>query len=341
MRIFGLFLIVVLLISACGAPAAPSQAPAQAPAAPAATSAPAAPAKTKPLIAGVVFQADTFMQTIQAGIQAGADAAGADVILGNTEMKLDKETSMIDDYITRGVDVIVITPISADGSTAALKKAKDAGVKVICFNTCVNEPGIATAFIGTNNTDLGTKTGIDTAKFIQDVMGGSAKIGILNCDQFEVCKQRKAGFMAELEGLTGIEIVADQAGWEPDKAQPVAEAMLQAHPEINLFWAANEIGTIGAATAVKTLGLQGEVYVFGTDMTTQMGQMLQSDDNILQSVTGQAPYMMGYDALMMAIDDFNSKPVKDADAPTIFFRRGDDEMIEKFAATDGKMIFPR
>ena len=34
-----------------------------------------------------------------------------------------------------------------------------------------------------------------------------------------------------------------------------------------------------------------------TDMNNQMAQMLQSDDDVLQGVTGQAPYQMGYDAL--------------------------------------------
>ena len=102
----------------------------------------------KPLIAGVVFQSDTFMQTVQAGMQAAADKAGAEMIMGNTENKLDKEASMIDDYITRGVKAIVITPISADGSMAALKKAKDAGITIFCFNTCVNDPTIPSGVPG-------------------------------------------------------------------------------------------------------------------------------------------------------------------------------------------------
>ena len=73
--------------------------------------------------------------------------------------------------------------------------------------------------------------------------------------------------------------------------------MLQANPDINVLWAANEGGTVAHANAVKTLGLGGKVAVFGTDMNNQMGQMLQASDNILQGVTGQAPYQMGYDAL--------------------------------------------
>ena len=166
---------------------------------------------------------------------------------------------MIDDYITRGVDAIVITPISSDGSVAALKKAKDAGITVVCFNTCVSEPGIASGFLATKNEDLGTTTGVAAAKFITEKLGGKAVIGTLNCDQFEGCPPRKEGFMAEMAKLPGVNIVADQAGWLADKSQPVAEAMLQANPDINLLWAANEGGTVGEALAVKSSGLEGQV----------------------------------------------------------------------------------
>ncbi|MCO6452256.1 MAG: substrate-binding domain-containing protein, partial [Caldilineales bacterium] len=151
-------LIVVLvaasLIAACVAPApAPAPAPAeQAPAEEAPTE--EAPAAEGLTIAGVVFQSDTFMQTVQAGMEAAAGEAGVELILGNSENDLAKEAAMIDDYITRGGDAIVITPISADGSVAALKAAKDAGITIVCFNTCVNEEGLASAFLVTKNEDL-------------------------------------------------------------------------------------------------------------------------------------------------------------------------------------------
>jgi len=238
------------------------------------------------------------------------------------------------------VDAIVITPISADGSLAALKKAKAAGITIICFNTCVSEKGVASAFLVTKNEDLGTKTGEAAVKFITDKLGGKATIGMLNCDQFEGCPPRKTGFQAQMKTLAGAQIVADQAGWLADKAQPVAEAMLQANPNINVLWAANEGGTVAEANAVKTLGLAGKVFVFGTDMNNQMGQMLLASDNVLQGVTGQAPYQMGYDSLNAALDVLGGKTVPETtNTPTIFFGRGNDAMINQYMSTEGKAIF--
>ncbi len=338
LQLAGVLVVLALVLTAC-----PSAAPAPAQPAPEATTAPA-PAEpaagAKPLVAGVVFQSDTFMQTVQAGMQAAADEAGVEMIMGNTDNKLDKEASMIDDYITRGVKAIVITPISADGSVAALKKAKDAGITIVCFNTCVNDPSIPSAFLVTKNEDLGTKSGEAAVKFINDKLGGKATIGVLNCDQFEGCPPRKEGFLAQVSALPGVKVVADQAGWLADKAQPVSEAMLQANPDINLLWAANEGGTVAHANAVKTLGLGGKVFVFGTDMNNQMGQMLQAGDDILQGVTGQAPYQMGFDAFKTTMDVLGGKsPEAVTNTPTIFFGRGNDALIKQFMDTQGNAIF--
>ena len=280
------------------------------------------------------------MQTVQAGMQAAADKAGVEMIMGNTENKLDKEASMIDDYITRGVKAIVITPISADGSIAALKKAKEAGITIFCFNTCVNDPTIPSGYLVTKNADLGDKSGAAAVKFITEELGGKAKVGLLNCDQFEGCPPRKEGFLAQLKALPGVEVVADQAGWLADKAQPVSEAMLQANPEINILWAANEGGTVAHANAVKTLGLGGKVFVFGTDMNNQMGQMLQAKDDILQGVTGQAPYQMGYDSLNGALEVLGGKTLEPVtNTPTIYFGRGMDALIKQFMDTEGNAVF--
>ncbi len=107
-----------------------------------------------------------------------------------------------------------------------------------------------------------------------------------------------------------------------------------------MLWAANEGGTVAHANAVKTLGLGGKVFVFGTDMNNQMGQMLQASDDILQGVTGQAPYQMGYDALATAMDVLGGKQVAEVtNTPTIFFGRGQDALIKQFMDTEGKAIF--
>src|SRR5258707_12669139 len=89
-----------------------------------------AAAQDKKVIAGIVFQQDQFFRTIQLGMQSAAKEAGAELLEANSESKPEKEASLIDTYIARGVSAIVISPISMKASIPALKRAVAAGVKV-------------------------------------------------------------------------------------------------------------------------------------------------------------------------------------------------------------------
>lgn len=295
-------------------------------------------------IGGVVFQSDTFMQTLQDGMQSAADEAGVTLILANSETDLARESTIIDDLIVRDIVALVISPFAADGSVAALSKITAAGIPVICANTCLAEgsrEGVS-SFLATLNVDLGTKTGEAAATYIKDNFGGTAVIGILNCDTFpEACVPRKEGFLKALTdaGVT-YTVAADQTGFISDQALPISEAMLQANPTINVLWAANEGGTTAHVLAVQSAGLGSDVKVFGTDMSGQHAQFLQADNEILQAVTGQAPFQIGYDAVNMALAVTKGETVEaDIIIPTVLFQRGDDASIDSFVQTDGRALF--
>lgn len=295
-------------------------------------------------IGGVVFQSDTFMQTFQDGMQAAADESGVTLILANSETDLAKEGNILSDLIVRDIDALIINTFSADGSVAAMADVVEAGIPVICANTCLREDareGIS-SFLATHNVDLGLKTGEAAANYIKTHLNGEATIGILNCDTFpEACLPRKEGFLQALTDA-GIEftVAADQTGFLVDNALPISEAMLQANPGINILWAANEGGTTAHVLAVQGAGLANEVKVFGTDMSTQHAQFLQDDNDILQAVTGQAPYQIGYDAVKLALQVIDGEDVPaNMTIPTILFARGNAEAIDMFVETDGRAIF--
>ena len=287
-------IVLALVVSSCTQPAA-APAPTAAPAkAEQPTPQPtAAPAKAKIPMAAVTFYSDFFMQTVVAGMQKAADEQGIELTNAVSELDLAKEAKIIDDLITKGVKAILITPVSSDGSTAALKKAKDAGITIVCFNTCVNDKSIPSSFIYTEGKAHGAATGKAVAKYIKEKMDGKAKLGILNCESFELCVERYQGFIEELKGLD-VEIIANQQGFVADEAVKVAETVMQGHPEINIMWSENEGGTVGIVQAVKSMGLTGKMPVFGLDMNPQLAQMLQAQDGILLGTTGQSPYELGY-----------------------------------------------
>lgn len=333
-------IVLAIVVGSCAQPAAaPTPNPAPATAEELAPQPTAAPAQAKIPIAAVTFYSDFFMQTVVAGMQKAADEQGVELTSAVSELDLAKEAKIIEDLITKGVKAILITPVSSDGSIAALKKAKEAGITIVCFNTCVNDESIPSAFIFTEGKDHGAQTGKAVAQYIKENMGGKAKMGILNCESFELCVERYQGFMAELDGLD-VTVVANQQGFVADEAVEVAETVMQGHPEIDIMWAENEGGTVGIVQAVKSLGLTGKMPVFGLDMNPQLAQMLLADDGILLGTTGQSPYELGYITLNTAVDALNGKAVEPlVFSPAIYFGRDDPAKVQEFLDLMGQSFF--
>ena len=105
---------------------------------------------------------------------------------------------------------------------------------------------------------------------------------------------------SSIEVKDQVEVVAQQDAWLAEKAVAVASDILTANPDIQVIYAANEGGTIGAVQAVKKAGLEGKVYVFGIDGSEQLAKMLLDQDNVLQAVTAQQPFKVGRQAVKAA-----------------------------------------
>ncbi len=314
-----------------------SEAPAsEAPASEApASEAPAAEAKGKK-IAGVVFQEDQFMKLLQMGYKDAAEKAGYEFFPGNTNNDAAKEVEMINTYVTQGYAGLAISPISETASIEPLKNAAGQGLIIGLSNSNLGSLDWMTACYTSDNYQLGQMTGEAAAKYIEANMGGKAKIGILQFKTLlpEQSTARSDGFKDAVSKLPGVEIVDDQDAWLQDKAITVATDMLSAKPDINMIWAANEGGTIGATMAIKNAGKAGSVVSFGTDASEQMVALLQDGDNILQAVTGQDPYEIGVKTMNSVISGIEGKEDPDKGktiiVPGILLSRANPDELTAF-----------
>jgi len=267
--------------------------------------------KPRPKLAGIVFQDDQFFQMVLFGMRDAAKKADVELLEANSDNKLDKEIELVNTYIAQHVDAILISPVSKTGSVTALKLAHDKGIKVICHNTPI-AADFPQAYIECSPADLGEQTGKAARKYIQEKLGGKAKIAIL-AFQSQVAEQSNArvgGFKKEVAQLPGVEIVAEQDAWRTEMAVKKASDILTAHPDVDVIYSANEGGTGGAVIAVKNAGKAGKVVVFGTDVSEQLLGFLQSPDGILQAITAQRPVEVGVLAVEFAVKVLKGEPVE-------------------------------
>lgn len=263
-------------------------------------------------IANIVFQDDQFMQMVLFGARDAARQAGdVDLREGNSNNKLDKEKQLVDAFIVAKVDALLLTPLSKKASVQAVKRAKQKGLVIITYNSPV-DGGYEDAHIECDPRDLGLQTGRVAARYIREKLGGQAKVAILafKTQVPEQSDARTGGFKEALKDLPGVQIVAEQDAWLAEMSVKKAGDILTAHPDLDILWAANEGGTVGAVLAVKNAGKAGRVAVFGTDVSEQMLGFAKSDDNILQAMTAQRPFEAGQQAVQTALKLLRHQPTE-------------------------------
>ena len=292
------------------------------------------------VVAGVVFQEDQFMKLLSLGYQDAAKAAGVKCLTGNTGNDQAKEVELINTYISQKVNGLAIAPLNPDSSMTTLKLADAGGMKIVVTNlSLTNAPFVVGGFTS-DNKNLGAITGRKAATYIKEKLGGKAKIGIVQFKSLlpEQSTDRVTGFKEEVKKVNpDVEFVADQDAWLQDKAVAVVGDMLTANKNINLIYAANDGGTIGSVMSVKNAGLTGKCVVFGIDTGEQQIAMLKDKDGILQAVTGQDPYFIGFSAMTLLIknllgEDTSASKGKNVIVPGVLVSRDDPAGIAKFEA---------
>ena len=176
------------------------------------------------------------------------------------------QTSQVDNFITQKVDLLLISPFEAAPLTPAVQRAMKAGIPVIELDRkTVGEPGKDyTAFIGGDNYKIAMAAGKYTATKLLPNGGQVAVLEGLPSSTPAV--ERLNGFKAGVKENSKIEVVAEQAAdWLPDKAQTAFAAMLQAHPDIKMVYASNDMMAAGARLAAKGAGKEGQIKIIGTD----------------------------------------------------------------------------
>ena len=144
-------------------------------------------------------------------------------------------------------------------------------------------------YIGSDNFEGGAVAG----RYLAALLGGSGEVAIIEgISGHETADQRRLGFLSGIEAYPGIRVVASQtANWERALAYNVAENLLQAHPEIDAIFAANDEMALGALEAADAAQRLDDVSIIGFDAIPDALDNIRSG-RLLGSVA-QFPSEMG------------------------------------------------
>ena len=212
--------------------------------------------------------AEPYRQHVNDDLTAAAKAVPQFTLqIADGAGNVNTQTSQVDNFITQKVDMILISPFEASPLTPVVARAIKAGIPVIELDRkTVGDPGKDyTAFIGGDNYKIALEAGNYTADTL--LPGGGEAAVLEGLPSSTPAVERLNGFKDGVKKNDKIKIVAEQAAdWLPDKAQTAFSAMLQAHPDIKVVYASNDMMAAGARLAAKGAGKkEGEIKIIGTD----------------------------------------------------------------------------
>jgi ribose transport system substrate-binding protein len=205
---------------------------------------------------------------MNAQIKAAADQhPGLKVTFKDAQNDTLRQRGHVEEFVSAGVDLIIISPKEAQPLTEPVAKAMDAHIPVIVLDRRILGDKY-TCFIGADNKKIGRAAG----DWILKKLGGKGKVVELKGLMTSTPGQdRNNGFRQAIAG-SGIEILfeADMKWLEPD-ARKEMESALSRFAKIDCVYAHNDPGAHGAYLAAKAAGREKEMCFVGIDALPQEG----------------------------------------------------------------------
>jgi ribose transport system substrate-binding protein len=207
---------------------------------------------------------------MNADIRAAAEEhAELEVIFKDAQNDTLKQRAHVEEFVARGVDLIIISPKEAAPLTDPVARAMDGGIPVIVLDRRILGDKY-TCFIGADNKLIGRKAG----EWLARRLGGKGKVVELKGLMTSTPGQdRHSGFREAIRD-TQIEVVfeADMKWLEPE-ARKEMESALARFEDIDAVYAHNDPGAHGAWLAAKAADRENEIIFVGIDALPHEGVM--------------------------------------------------------------------
>ncbi|MDF1521187.1 MAG: substrate-binding domain-containing protein [Trueperaceae bacterium] len=241
-----------------------------------------------------------FFNQINDGALDAANQFGAEVQIVDSNNDPDRQVRAIESFITQQKDAIIVVAIDVNGIVPALQAARDAGIPVVAIDAQVASPP-ANTFIGVDNYGAGRQAGEYTLAYINDELGGTAKVGIVGALNSFIQNLRRDGFVEVLTGVDGIEIVNVVDGQNQQEiALTAAENLMTGTSDLDIVYATGEPALIGSIAAVESQGRTETVRIIGWDLTAQAVRGIEQ--GFVQAVVQQNPYQEGFEAVRASLE---------------------------------------
>lgn len=233
-----------------------------------------------------------FFVTLTEGARKAATENNVELVVVDAGDDAAKQTSDIEDLVSRNVGVLIVNPVDSDAVAPAVKSAMSQGIKVIAVDRGVNGVDVDCQIASDNVAGARMAT-----EYLMELVGEGAKVAEL---------QGVPGASATIDRGAGFHQVADQslqvaasqtANFNRAEGMTVMENILQSDGTIKGVFAHNDEMALGAVEAVAASG-KG-IKIVGFDATDDAQKAVK--DGKMAATVAQKPDKMGETAIGTAV----------------------------------------
>ena len=239
-----------------------------------------------------------YFITLENSIRETLTEQGHELITMDPGTDAATQESQIEQMIDSGIDAIFLSPVNWESITPSLQALQEAGVKIINVDTQVKEMDYVDAYVGSDNVEAGRICG----QALMERCPEGGKVLILECPTQNSINDRITGFEEVISDADpGFEIVArENTDGKFEKSLEVAQAALEAYPDVTAIMCGNDQIAVGAQTAVNLLGMDN-VIIYGVDGSPDIKKELLKSDTQIAGTAAQSPINMGKEAVSVAL----------------------------------------
>ena len=197
------------------------------------------------------------------------------------------QTGQIDNFISQGVDVLIINPVNSSSAETITDKVVAADIPLVYINREPEESeeqrwadnGWDVTYVGCDARQSGTMQGeliLDLGLETVDKNGdGKIQYIMVEGDPENIDAQYRTEFSVKAltDGGIEVECLSDQVGnWQQDQAQSiVANALGQYGDDVEVVFCNNDAMALGALQAIQAAGrtVGEDIYLVGVDALSE------------------------------------------------------------------------
>lgn len=283
----------------------------------------------------ICYKGDEWCAALAQALEALGAYYGADIVCEDGDLNDETQTKQIENMISNNVDIIMVDPITPDGSGIALTNAVEAGIPVIIYDgywTDGEEKAVTT--VTWDQKATGTLVGEYFVNYVKENNGGKCRVVELTNAVSTHCQERFVGLHEVIDAANAdgceIEILNkyDSQG-NRETAYNAISAIVEPYDYII---SDVDNGAMGAVAALQAVGnTDVKVFSMGAYGAEPFGKLHDNDVNY-QACLNVDAWVLAQFIYEGAISYFEGKDVPTKTNIDLFVVDGTN--VEKFWSFD-------